>query len=133
MTPTPPINQELLILGLQNACPIFQGAYLEPGFFPILKQEGWPRVTNWSANPHNTTGIRPYSHHPNISIPVQIGGNHWVAVSRCIVSCITAFYYADDLNNKTTERTIKETIILPRPAILLSSGLSVGNLSEHDI
>jgi len=112
IAPTSPINQELLTLGLENACPIFQGSYLEPAFFPILQHNGWPGVINWFVNQHQTSSNRPYNHHPNLSIPVHIGGNHWVAVCRRTVSSVTSFYYADDLNDDSIEKTIKDLLFV---------------------
>jgi len=109
IAPTSPIYQELLILGLEIACPIFQESYLEPAFFPILQQNGWSGVKNWFVN------NRSYNHHPNLSIPVHIMGNHWVAVCRRTDSSLTTFYYADDINDASIETTIKNLLFVNAP------------------
>jgi hypothetical protein len=107
VTPTSPIYHELIILGLENACQIYRGACLEPAFFPILKTNGWSEVMNWFSDGSISGVSQPNYQHHNISLPVHVHGNHWVAVCRQRVSGGTYFYYADDLNSKATENMVK--------------------------
>jgi hypothetical protein len=82
VTPTSPIYHELIILGLENACQIYRGAYLEHAFFPILKTNGWSEVTNWFSDGSISGVSQPNYLHHNISLTVHAHGNHWVAVCR---------------------------------------------------
>lgn len=110
ISPGSPIHHELLLFGLENACNIFGSTYLEPAFFPILQCNGWNAVINWlspnNAHQHNS----PHCHHPNISIPIHIDGNHWVAVGRRIITGQVVFFYANDLNNPRIETIIKKPL-----------------------
>jgi len=115
ITPGTQTHEEVLIFGLENACKIYGGTYLEPAFFPILQQHGWDEVIQWLSP--NTTETNPHYQHPNISIPIHIHGNHWVAVNRRILGGRVRFLYADDLNNAATERTIKQLLYETAPSI----------------
>jgi len=114
-------HQELLIFGLENACKIHGGTYLEPAFFPILQQHGWGEVIQW-LSPNNASDNNPHYQHPNISIPIHIHGNHWVAVNRRIIGGKVRFLYADDLNNAATERTIKQLLFENAPSTFCPPG-----------
>jgi len=83
-TPGSPIHHELLLFGLENACKIYDGSYLEPTFFPLLQQHGWER---WIPDSAQVSRNSLNYNHPKISLPIHIDDKHWwVAVSQRIHS-----------------------------------------------
>jgi hypothetical protein len=86
-----------------------------------LQQYGWGEVIQW-LSPTNASDISPHCQHPNISIPIHIHGNHWVAVNRRIIGGRVRFLYADDLNNAATERIIKQILFENAPSTFRPPG-----------
>jgi hypothetical protein len=121
LTPGEQTHHELLLFGLEIATKAYQGSYLEPVFFPILQQQGWTEVMNWFST-SDIDCTRPLYNHPNLSIPIHIHGNHWVAVHRRITSGKALFFYADDLNNANTESIVKEWLFQRAPPMFCPTG-----------
>jgi len=96
-------------------------AFLEAGFFSLLKDDGWNRVHNL-VFPRRRSSISTLPSHatsmldlPVISIPCHIHGFHWVAVIRRVISG-QVFFYSDDMNSASSEQSIKQVLSTSNPA-----------------
>jgi hypothetical protein len=97
--PDSPINQQIIHLFLHQLSKQFQTAFLESGFFSLLRDNGWNRVHNWvfprlrshlNNLPNNVSSMIEL---PVISIPCHVNGCHWVAITRRIISGQVYFFY----------------------------------------
>jgi hypothetical protein len=66
-------------------------------------------VKRWIAPTQNNNPDKP-SLFDNISIPIHINGNHWVGLYRKYEKGKVTFFYPDDLNHPSTERTVQHTL-----------------------
>jgi len=111
ISPNTPIYHENLILSLELLCSHHEGAYLDPSFYPTLRDRGWTDLKRRFASSDQQFKIdKPSFKHPIIAIPIHIKGNHWTTLCRRIINGVTYFYYADNLNNARIENTIKHQI-----------------------
>jgi hypothetical protein len=67
---------------------------------------------------------QPHVMASSINIPIHVNGDHWTAVHwRCINGRMPLFY-ADDLNNPRTEKTVRDTFFskaeatIPTPSLI---------------
>ena len=103
------MNSFLNILATQ-----FHLAYLDASFYSILHQQGWNAVRKWFTGtpprflPRSPRRPLLQSDHI-ISILCHVHGCHWVAVTRHVIGRIVTFLYSDDLNDSSTEQSIRNT------------------------
>jgi len=111
-----PINDSVIYTSLQqltNAQPGIR--FLDTFFYTTLVKEGWQAVfgrylsTNASHRSYRSSPKIPLDS-PTILILIHVNGNHWVAVARRIINNQVFFFYADDLNQNSTEREIKHNL-----------------------
>jgi hypothetical protein len=86
--------------------------FLDTYFYEALLKEGGHIASNRYISTSNDTSHRTSQKVPLqssvILIPIHTGGSHWVAVVRCIIQNKVLFLYADDLNDPSTARRIKD-------------------------
>jgi hypothetical protein len=104
LTHNSPIYHELIILSLEVISHHYNSHYLDPSFFTNLQLHGWSYISNWFAPSNAMATSRPSLQSSIITIPVHINNNHWVAMCRRYFRGQVEFYFADDLNNPSTER-----------------------------
>ena len=109
LTHREPIFHDLLTLSLDIITSQCSGKYLEPAFFPQLCQHGWHAVKNWISPQPGPSPDKP-SLTENICIPIHINGNQWVAVYQHYTARRVTFYYADDMNHPSTEKTVQHVL-----------------------
>jgi hypothetical protein len=105
------INNEMMHLFLEVVCDTVHQPFLCPQFLPLLHRNGW-NYTERFFYPNKThpkrsiykPGLREES---AIAIPCYIHGCHWVALARREIRGNVVFLYSDDLNDNSTENTIK--------------------------
>ena len=102
-----PIYHELLNLSLETLCRDYSAAYLDPSFYPTLRDHGYRRILHRFAQSGQSTITQPSLDHCNIAIPIHVNGNHWLALCRWKIDGVTYFFYADDLNQSSTEQNIR--------------------------
>ena len=102
-----PIYHELLNLSLETLCRDYSAAYLDPSFYPTLRDHGYRRILRRFAQSGQSTITRPSLDHCNIAIPIHVNGTHWLALCRRRIDGVTYFFYADDLNQSSTEQNIR--------------------------
>ncbi len=99
---------------MEGICAQHNLTYLNSNFIPDLQNLGWVRVKHYFASNtrgHSRNFSRPLkSGEHTILIPSFIDNNHWVALVRREIHSQVYFLYSDDMNNSSTERTIKTLI-----------------------
>jgi len=107
------INQQILKLYLHLLAYHCNITFLDPGFFPALRDQGCSAVKSWFALQNRRRSPRSDSR-PHltgesvIAIPCFVHDCHWVAVTRREVAGRILFLYADDLNSPTTEASVRQ-------------------------
>jgi len=92
--------------------------YLSTSFTTSLQQQGWPRLQSHFAlyRDRPRTNSRPrLSRESAIILPCFVNGCHWVTVVRREVAGQVIFLYADDLNQSSTERFLKNLLFSDAP------------------
>jgi hypothetical protein len=111
ISPNRPIYHENLVLSLELLCNQFEGSYMDPSFYPTLRDQGWPHIKRRFASTLQCSSIsKPSFESPTIAIPIHVNGDHWIALCRRVINGITYFFYADDMNRTNIECTIKNHI-----------------------
>jgi len=99
---------------MRNLLSQFSVYFLDSGFYPTLKSQGWTSVRRWFAD-HSprycpSTSSRPLLSASSIALPCFIDNCHWVAVTHRVIADQVIFLYADDMNNLMVEQTVKQTL-----------------------
>jgi hypothetical protein len=89
--------------------------HLYTDFIPRLQNEGWGNVTRYFSNPSRNSRRRSLTRpditgEPAIIIPTHIYASHWIAIVRREIKNQVLFLYADDMNDATSEQTLKQLI-----------------------
>jgi hypothetical protein len=64
-----PIYHELLVLSLETLCKNFDSTYLDPSFYPTLRDHGCTSIIHWFRPAGRSSITRPSIDHHNIAIP----------------------------------------------------------------
>jgi hypothetical protein len=89
--------------------------HLYTDFIPRLQNKGWGNVIRYFSNPSRNSRRRSLTRpditgEPAIIIPTHIYESHWIAIVRREIKNQVLFLYADDMNNATSEQTLKQLI-----------------------
>jgi hypothetical protein len=114
ISPSNPINQQVINLYLQPLCNQFNIKMLDSGFYSNHRQCGWDAVHSWFLHQSSRRRWSPttpaISGDLSITIPCHVHGCHWVAITRREIDGRVVFLYTDDMNNLVTETQVRSTL-----------------------
>jgi hypothetical protein len=106
------IHDEILHLFLETLCSSTNLTFLCPQFLPLLHRDRWSKIEKYFSpskdHPQRSIYKPSLQREPAITIPCYIHGCHWVTVARREIHGRVIFPYSDDLNNATTEVSVRQ-------------------------
>jgi len=103
-------NDSIQNMFLATLCSQYGLSYLSTFFATILQHDNsWAAVSNWFRTAESSSYSCPSLESTKpILIPCHVHGSHWVGVVQRIINNTVHFFYADDLNDASTEQSIQQ-------------------------
>jgi len=107
------ISDMVITFYLEQLTRLCNITYLSTSFLSILRTQGWQRLKCYFAGHRNRsrTNFKPrVSGESAVILPCFVDECHWVIIVRREINGRVIFLYADDLNQASTERELKNLI-----------------------
>jgi len=102
-----PISYIPIVMFLAILCNQYELSYVDPSFSVSLIQRGWETTKHRFALRRQRRIDHPdLTTDEVIAIPSFINDCHWVSVCCRVINSRVTFFYADDMNNPTTEHRV---------------------------